>query len=169
MNNIMIQLWEQLHNLFDTNDGSLPDIELNNLTTDQVENIYLYLRLSSKLISHSSYFWSFITDEEILVDSVENAASLVVNDEAECFHILIGGLCFGGTSIPDLGVFVSRDSICLDYRMGQEWGSTELGALFILFSRIREIAPLVEIEYLSSYSKIREQFKSALTKYWDMV
>jgi hypothetical protein len=52
--------------------------------------------------------------------------------------------------------------------MGKEWGSAELEALFVLFSKIREIAPLVEIEYPDYYSDIREQFKSALMKYWNI-
>lgn len=165
----MSQLWSQLHYLFDTNDGSLPDIELNHLTAKEVENVYVYLRLNSKIVSRGSYFWSITTQEEVPVDSVENAASLVVNDESECFHIVVGGLSFGEVAIPDLGIFVFKDSIFLDYRMGQEWGSAELDALFTLFSKIREIAPLVEIEYPNYYrSEVREQFGAALMKYWNI-
>lgn len=164
----MSQLWNQLHDLFDTDDGSLPDIELNNLTAEEIENIYAYLRLNSKIVSCGAYFWSITTQEEVPVDSVENAASLVVRGEAEGFHILVGGLTFGETVIPDLGIFVFKDSISLDYRMGQEWGSAEVDALFALFSKIREIAPLVEIEYPDYSSEVSERFKTALVSYWSV-
>jgi hypothetical protein len=162
----MSQLWSQLHDLFDTDDGSLPDIELNSLTAEEIENIYAYLRLNSKIVSRGSYFWSITTQEEVPVDSVENAANLVVRGEAEYFHIVVGGLTFGGIVIPDLGIFVFENSMSLDYRMGQEWGSSEVDALFALFSKIREIAPLVEIEYPNYSSEVCERFKSALVKYW---
>lgn len=109
-----------------------------------------------------------MTQKEVPVDSVENAASLVINGEAESFHIVVGELSFEEVIIPDLGVFVFNDSISLDYRMGQEWGSAELDALFTLFSKIREIAPLVEIEYPNYYSELRERFKSALMQYWNI-
>ncbi len=164
----MSHLWSQLHHLFDTNDGSLPDIELNNLTGEGVENIYAFLRQNSDIVSCGSYFWSIPEEKEVPVDAVENAASLVVKGEAECFHIVLAGLSFNGATIPDLGVFVFQNSIVLDYRMGEWWESAELEALFMCFSKIREIAPAVEINYPSSlsYPEFREQFNAALLKYW---
>jgi hypothetical protein len=162
-------LWSQLSHLFDTNDGSLPDIELNNLSGEEVENIYLYLRQNSEIVSVGSYFWSIPEEKEVPVDTVENAASLVTKGEAQCFHIVIAGLLFEGATIPDLGVFVSQNSIVLDYRMGECWGSAELEALFMCFSRIREIAPFVEIKYPKTpiYPECQEQFNSALLEYWN--
>lgn len=65
----MSQLWSQLHNLFDADDGSLPDIELNNLTAKEIENNYAYLRLNSKIVSRDSYFWSITAQKEVPVDS----------------------------------------------------------------------------------------------------
>jgi hypothetical protein len=44
----MSQLWDRLHQLFDTNDGSLPSIRLSNLNVQEVERIYLYLRSQSE-------------------------------------------------------------------------------------------------------------------------
>jgi hypothetical protein len=164
----MSKLWKQLHQLFDTNDGSLPSIGLNNLKTQEVERIYLYLRSQSELVSIGSYFWSTVTDEEVPIDSVENAAHLVIIGEAENFHLVVSGLTFGDAVIPDLGIFVFTNSIELDYRMGEEWGIAELDALFMLFSKIRELAPLVKIDLPDFYAEDNEQFTSALMEYWNI-
>ena len=164
----MGQLWEQLHQLFDTNDGSLPSIGLNNLKDQEVEIIYLYLRSQSELVSIGAYFWSTVTEAEIPIDSVKNAAHLVIIGEAENFHVVVSGLSFGDAVIPDLGIFVFTDSIELDYRMGEEWGIAELDALFMLFSKIRELAPLVKIKLPDFHTEDNEQFTSALMQYWNI-
>jgi hypothetical protein len=164
----MSQLWKQLHHLFDTNDGSLPSIELNNLNTQEIERIYLYLRSQSELVSIGSYFWSTVAEEEIPIDSVENAAHLVIIGEAEDFHLVVSGLTFGDAVIPDLGIFVFKNLIELDYRMGEEWGIAEVDALFMLFSKIRELAPLVEIDLPEFYTEDNERFTSALMQYWNI-
>lgn len=164
----MSQLWKQLHHLFDTNDGSLPSIGLNNLSPQEVERIYLYLRSQSKLVSIGSYFWSTVTEEEIPIDSVDNAAHLVIIGEAECFQLVVSGLTFRDAVIPDLGIFVCTDLIELDYRMGEKWGIAELEALFILFSKIRELAPLVRIDLPDFHTEDNEQFKSTLMQYWNI-
>jgi hypothetical protein len=165
-NKYMNRLWSKLHDLFDTNDGSLPDIELGNLTASEIKSIYAYLRFNSKMVSHKSCFWSTIAQEEVPIDSVENAASLVLSGEAESFHIVIGELFIGGAVIPDLGIAIFQNSIILDYRMGEEWGNTELESLFILFSKIRELAPLVNIEYQTNCCpEVHERFKRELMNY----
>jgi hypothetical protein len=139
------ELWDQLHDLFDTNDGSLPDIEINNLSGKEVADVYVYLRSRSRLSSKQQYFWSVTEDKSVSVNSVVNAAELVVTGEASVFHIVVQGLTFGGATIPDLGIFIFTDSIGLDYRMGPEWGAAELNALFLCFCEILKIAPSAEI------------------------
>jgi hypothetical protein len=103
-----------LHHLFDTNDGSnesLPSIEFNNLSDREVEKIYLYLRAHSELYPTDSYLSLTATKEEIPVDSVENAAHLVIVGEAEGFYFMICKLSFRDIVVPDLGIFIDKNSI----------------------------------------------------------
>jgi hypothetical protein len=158
------ELWDQLHDLFDTDDGSLPDIEINNLSGEEVVNIYAYLRAQSELTSNEQYFWSKTENKDVQVDSVANAALLVVSGEAEAFHIVVRGLAFGGAGIPDLGIFVFEDSISLDYRMGPEWGPAELNALFLCFCKILKIAPLAQV-ILPLIDYWNKRFNTALRQY----
>ena len=105
------ELWDQLHDLFDTDDGSLPDIEINNLGGKEVTDVYAYLRSHSELTSDEQYFWSITENKDVPVKSVANAAQLVIRGEAEVFHVVVKGLFFGGAIIPDLGIFVFKDAI----------------------------------------------------------
>ncbi len=160
------ELWDQLHDLFDTDDGSLPDIEINNLSGREVIEIYAYLRAHSRITSNQQYFWSTTENKDVPVDAVPNAAQLVVNGEAEVFHVVVQGLAFGGAIIPDLGIFVFNDFITLDYRMGLEWGPAELNALFLCFGKILKIAPLAEITLPPMYyAYLNERFNQALRQY----
>lgn len=137
----MSQLWEQLHDLFDTDDGSLPDIEINALTSQSVANVYAFLRSRSKPVSVEASFWHIAEERDVNVDDVPNTAQLVTEQIAEVFHVTVEGLTLQNATIPALGIFVFPDSICLDYRMGREWGPQEVEALFDCLRQIQRIAP----------------------------
>ena len=79
-----------------------------------------------------STFWSVTDLKDCPLNSVPNAAALVVSREAKPFHFVLGNVDMSGVRLPDLGVFVFDDQIAIDYRMGEEWRSTELRALFEL-------------------------------------
>ena len=75
-----------------------------------------------------------------------NAAALVVSGEAEAFHVVFGGIQAGGVTIPDLGVFVVRGLLELDFRMGRPaWGPSELQALFELLAELTALDPRVSL------------------------
>lgn len=130
-------LWEELHDLFDTDDGSLPEIRVNYVATTATVVAYERLRRhAGRVVTEEPYFWSKVDRSERELDSVPNAAALVVAGEAEPFHVVFGGIQAQGTTIPDLGVFVFPDQLALDYRMGPAWGSKELVALFELLAQL---------------------------------
>jgi hypothetical protein len=66
------------------------------------------------------------------VDSVPNAAALVAGAQAEPFHHCISGVVASGVELPILGVFVWRDAVELDYRMGDEWNPGRVAGFFEL-------------------------------------
>ncbi len=124
--------WEGIGGCFDTDDGSLPGIEVANLSPSGVSAIYAMLRQRSRLVGNPPEFWSRTREASVLVDSVPNAALLVAAGEAEAFHHCIDAVVVGGVELPVLGVFVWPDIIELDYRMGREWGPAQVAGFFEL-------------------------------------
>lgn len=73
------RLWESLHELFDTDDGSLPDISIVYKDHNAVALGYALLRSrAAEIVTENPYFWSFTDEMERPLDSVPNAAELVV-------------------------------------------------------------------------------------------
>ena len=133
----MHKLWDNLHDMFDTDDGSLPEIHLANLSGASIVNIWTYLRSSAYGVNAGASFWHEAKGEDIGIDDVPNAAEFVRRGEVDSFHVVLRGISIGGTTIPDLGVFVSPDAIYLDYRMGPEWRAAEVNSLFALLHHLQ--------------------------------
>lgn len=139
-------IWKELHDLFDTDDGSLPEFRINYVDTSATVAAYALIRTrAAQVVSENPCFWSKTHDAEHALDSVPNAAALVMADEAEPFHVVFGGIRARGTSLPDIGVFVFSNQLALDYRMGPDWGSKELEALFELLVELVDLDPKASI------------------------
>lgn len=123
-------LWNQVRACFETDDGSLPGVEIANVTAVGVAAIYAMIRSRSRLCGESPEFWSLASNSSQPVDSVANAAALVASGEAEAFHIVVEGLFAAGAALPAIGVFVFADSIELDYRMGRDWDEARVTGFF---------------------------------------
>lgn len=130
-----------MHDLFDTDDGSLPEIRIDFASNSSTVAGYGILARRGAIAGDNPSFWSIAHQAERPLESVENAAALVVAGEAESFHVVFRGIRAEGAVIPDLGVFVFPDQLALDYRMGSEWGPPELGALFLLVSELVALEP----------------------------
>jgi len=131
-------LWKELRDLFETDDGSLTEINIKFKKSEAIVHGFALLRKrANKTIPENASFWSKVREEDQLVNSVPNAASLVVDDKAQPFHIVLSGIKSNGIEIPDLGVFIFQMQITIDYKMGHEWGPEELEAFFEL---LRDIA-----------------------------
>jgi hypothetical protein len=160
------QLWEELHYLFDTDDGSLPEISIMNLSKDGVVAIFSYLQCNCHNIANNASFWSIEDQQDKPIDSVPNAAALVVQRRAEPFHFVCEGLAYMGQVIPDIGVFVFDDQINLDYQMGQEWNATKLKALFGILKDLKRIeaGAKVSIEHYA-LPKVRKHFETTWERF----
>lgn len=154
--------WAELHDLFETDDGSLPEIRVDFAAPDALVAGYAVLRArAARIVSEAPTFWS-IEAEERALDSVPNAAELVVSGDAEPFHVVLGGLDVGGVELPDLGVFVTPDQIALDYRMGPAWGPAQLGALFELLRELVRADPAARLTLEEGVrSEVRARFDAA--------
>ena len=135
-------LWTELHHLFDADDGSLPEIRVSYVEREATVAGYDLLRLrAGRVVTEKPYFWSKAHDVERALDSVSNAAALVVTGEAEPFHVVLGGIQARNATIPDFGVFVFPYQLALDYRMGPAWGASEIEALFQVLIELTALDP----------------------------
>lgn len=125
-------LWSAASECFDTDDGSLPSVEIARLSPGGISAVYAMLRRRSHLTGDPPEFWSVLQEASIPVDSVPDAARLVAAGEAQTFHHCIEGIMAGGVELPVLGVGVWPDDIELDYRMGPEWGLAQIAGFFEL-------------------------------------
>ena len=140
--NLTPWIWNELRDLFETDDGSLPEIRVDYRNSAATVFGYALLRRrAARIVSESPCFWSKTHGAERPLDSVANAAALVVSGEAEAFHVIFGGIQSDGVVIPDLGVFVLPDQLALDYRMGSGWGPVELEVLFGLLGELVSLDP----------------------------
>lgn len=128
----MESFWDEASVCFDTDDGSLPGIEVDSLSPAGVSAVYAMLRRRSRLHGGPPEFWSRNRDESVPVDSVPDAAGLVAAGEAEAFHHCVEGVVAGGVELPVLGVYVWPECVELDYRMGRDWGPTQVVGFFEL-------------------------------------
>jgi hypothetical protein len=141
-------LWDDLRDLFDTDDGSLPEIRVNYSDCSATVAGYALLReRAARIVSERASLWSNTQSTSLPVDSVPNAAALVVSGEAASFHVVLGGIQSQGVTIPDLGVFVFSDQLALDYRMGPDWGARELRALFALLAELAALDPQASVSH----------------------
>ncbi|WP_437742171.1 hypothetical protein WMF39_42400 [Sorangium sp. So ce1504] len=123
-------LWNRVRQCFETNDGSLPTVELQNLTNGEVADLYSSIRRGSHVVSRDATFWDTQATIDRGLDEVPNAALLVSTGQASPFHFAIEGASACEVTIPCLGVHVFQDTIAFDYRMGAEWGGQQVFALF---------------------------------------
>jgi hypothetical protein len=159
-------LFARIGFLFDTDDGSLPEIRLAGLTAHQTPLVHARLRALASRTHEGASFWDRRADRATPLDSVPNAAALVVSGDAEAFHLLLHDPHVGDVALPALGVFVFPDEVVLDYRMGPEWGPTEVAALLALLCELRRLAPGSRVE-LDALDDVRDDFAALVAQSWD--
>jgi hypothetical protein len=161
-----MDLWHEFQSLFDTNDGSLPEIDIENVSPVGVGDMWTYLRAAATAYAGDAWFWDKRSERETLLDSIPNPAQLVVSGEAEPFHTVLQGITYFGGVIPDLGVFFFQDAIVLDYRMGHSWNALNLTALFELLYQLQRIDSHAHISLANVFSPgWRARFSAAFDAY----
>lgn len=125
----MEDIWSTLRGHFEVDDGSLPDIFVENLTSDEVCSIYAWVCEKAGIYGEPT-FWDETRLEDVPVKDAKNPARLVVDGKTCPFRHGLMELEINGVLIPQLTVRVNQDSVEFDYRMGAEWGPKQLEALF---------------------------------------
>jgi hypothetical protein len=139
--------------VFSTNDGLLPDINLDFGGAPLAAEAYALIQSrASRMVSTGAHYWSKLRREECPVRFGENPAREFLQGDADPFHVIFGGLhSSSGAHIPDLGVFIlASDYVALDYRMGPEWDEAAIVGLFELIRDVSNHVGKVKITHEGS-------------------
>jgi hypothetical protein len=137
-----------LKKYFETDDGSLPEVEI---AFDDQSNLeaafrHLYDCGGFDVSRGPGQVWSKGSQSERSYAGPADAA-LVASDELDPFHVVLRGIRGTEHAIPDLGVFVFSSGITIDYRMGAEWGSHEIESFLHLLRRLVKLGGSVAVPW----------------------
>ncbi|MGY2337679.1 hypothetical protein ACW9HW_00315 [Pseudomonas sp. SDO5532_S415] len=133
---------------FTTNDGSLPEVEVTYSDSSLVPQAFQYLfdHGAKNVTVDGGYLWIKASQSGKPFSGPQDAL-LVSSGAAEAFHIILGGLYITRVQIPDLGIYVTTNSLTLDYRMGAQWGQDQIYSLLELLRQLRNIGGVVSIPW----------------------
>ena len=133
-----------LSRYFETDDGSLPEIEVTFSDLSQVSAAFghLFACGARNVTPGGSQLWIRAAQAERPFAGPDDAA-LVSFGTADPFHVVLGSVTGAGSPIPDLGVFVFTNSLTLDYRMGPGWGACEIQSFLSLLLELQTLGGVV--------------------------
>ena len=160
----MTELWAQLRPLFENDDGSLPDIFVSGLTSEQVHKIYCWVRAQSGIFSDtiSPVAWDRVNNCDIEIQTIADPAGDFLAGRLESFRHGLNLFSFSGVEIPQLTVAIRESGIEFDYRMGAGWGQSQVSALFEFLWAIQRMAPNATITHgFEGASEATAEFETA--------
>lgn len=161
-----MNLWEELHHLFEIDDGSLPDIFVENISPNESVEIYSWVLSLTKPYGQPT-LWSLEEERDIKITELSNPALYYMQGKSESFRHGLVEFEICGTKIPQLSIAVNESGVEFDYRMGAEWGGKELDALFHFLYQIKRLAPTANIfqAYEGGYHKPNKEFSESFDDY----
>lgn len=132
--------WLEIRELFEHDDGSLPDIYFENLKPDEIVAMY------ESVMSRCSVFgeptaWGVAELRDVPLSAFPRPAQAFTSGKIEQFRHGLAGLTINGAAIPQLTISVEPGRVSFDYRKGDGWSEQTVSALFTLIAELRRIAP----------------------------
>ena len=93
-----MNIWNEVHQLFESDDGSLPDICVNNLSKATTD----------------TYVWDINKELDILIDELQNPALDYVQGKIQSFRHCLEIFKFCDVEIPQLSIFIWEAEISFD-------------------------------------------------------
>lgn len=161
-----MKLWHHIKHLFEEDDGSLPDIYVENLSSAETVAVYEWL-MGRCEIAHDPKLWSIEEQLDVPIREVSNPARAFVEGRVETFRHCLVGLRSHGIALPELSVCVEPDGLSFDYRMGEHWTECTVLALFELLRQVQRLAPQANIFQTDEgrHSCPNVEFSEAFTAY----
>ena len=161
--------WNIARHNFTDDDGSLPGIEFSRLTPEGVRSLVDYFRRHGTIVSENATLYDYSKQADVPLSELEDPAGLVLSGTAAPFHCCFGGMSNCGVEIPVLGLFVFQESVEIDYRMGAEWNSDNVEALFRLLAQLKSLAPEANVDSAEPEGlPYPNEFKDAFSRYTAM-
>ena len=124
-------LWLRVRECFDADDGSFPTISIVDLTAIEVAALYQGARTGTELVNPDASFWDLERREDVRLDEVPNAASLVAERRAAGFAFAVTGLEVHKIRLPNLGFQIFESVVSVHYQMGPAWGQLQVYGFFL--------------------------------------
>jgi hypothetical protein len=159
--------WLQIADLFDVDDGSLPDVFVDNLSPEQLEQIYIWVMSQCVVVGDPSA-WHVTQEKDIPLRAISAPARAFTNGEIETFRHGLGGLAIGGCELPLLTVSLETPRcMSFDYRSGSEWNERTINAFLQFVLGIREQAPNARISHTDEgiWERPNSKFTAALDQF----
>jgi hypothetical protein len=123
---------------FETDDGSLPEIEVAfDKSSQVVSGFELLIRCGGKdVTAGGGASISFVDDDHERPFAGAADVELIASGRANPLHIVLRGITSSGCEIPDLGVLICPKDLVFDYRMGPEWKTLEIMAFMALLRQL---------------------------------
>jgi hypothetical protein len=137
--------WPLVRRFFEEDDGSLPDIFIENLSVETMEAVYALLLQQSSDDVRGYAAWSPEFEREAYLSEFESPVRAYSTGRIDSFRHPLIGLKVDGIELPLLTVCIEPSCISLDYRKGPEWCEANARALSELLRSVRRIAPLSHI------------------------
>ncbi len=132
--------WSLVRHLFEEDDGSLPDIFVEQLSRAETVAVYEWV-MSRCALFDAPTAWHIVENRDVLVSSIPRPAQAFVDGVLEMFRHGLVGLSFDGIELPSLTICVESGGVSFDYRKGTEWNERTVEALFSFLAAIKRIAP----------------------------
>jgi hypothetical protein len=161
----MDALWNDLHDLFDTDDGSLPEIRITNLSADSISTIYDMIRTVAKTFPGEPEFWDKRRDQASPLGASQMRLDLLQKiwrnrsilsrraSRSRAHHYRISAYSYSKIRSRSITAWVRN-------------GMQQCCTLFALFKQIRQVAPVAHITLEDAVIPIvRQRFESAVNDY----
>ncbi|MEU7894211.1 hypothetical protein AB0B45_15280 [Nonomuraea sp. NPDC049152] len=142
-----LALWDDLGELFAEDDGSLPEVHLDEVSELGAAAIWRHLLTHAGPLDDHWVVYSAAFDSNVLVNQQADLVSQIFAGRLEAFHVVLTKVRFDDLPIPDLGVAIGPGNISLDYRMGEGWNPITLGAFAHLLGDLRALDPCCQITF----------------------
>lgn len=164
----MTDAWQIALLNFREDDGSLPTVEFDELAPESVGKLYRFVSENGHCVSESPTVWDNEEQVDVPLMSLSDPCGWLQDGRVDSFHCCFGGILIGGTVIPDLGIFVFKDAVQIDFRMGNDWNPANVGAFFKLLACLKSLAPESKIKSAATEGLMDEaSFMTALRPYLD--
>lgn len=132
--------WPMVRQFFEADDGSLPEIQLENFTDEQFVSVYESVMSQCSIVGEPTV-WSESNEKDIPLREVARPAHELISGRIEMFRHGLADLRIDGTRLPLLTICLEKGYISFDYSMGSEWNQQTVAALFEFLWQIQQKFP----------------------------